>query len=283
MSEKNGGMPKKDEQKIKPNTELQAILTDPKKPAFAKYQELCIGSSNLWFLLKYEVIISLLGPLPGALGLLLRGKFFKTLLGRMGSNVMFGRNIVLRHPRKIHLGNNVIVEDNCVLDAKGKNNKGIFIGNNVTIGRNCVLSCKDGDLNIGDNTIININVFIQSVKRVDIGKDVGIGAYCYIIGGGDHIMTRTDIPIMAQGQVVKGITIEDNAAIGTGAKIKDGITIGRDAFIGAGAVVTKSIPEFSIAVGVPARVIRNRKTNNKIQVQEKSESRNKASKEDRDR
>ena len=283
MSEKNGGMPKKDQQKIKPNTELQAILTDPKKSAFAKYQELCIGSSNLWFLLKYEVIISLLGPLPGALGLLLRGKFFKTLLGRMGSNVMFGRNIVLRHPRKIHLGNNVIVEDNCVLDAKGKNNKGIFIGNNVTIGRNCVLSCKDGDLNIGDNTIININVFIQSVKRVDIGKDVGIGAYCYIIGAGDHIMTRTDIPIMAQGQIVKGITIEDNAAIGTGAKIKDGITIGRDAFIGAGAVVTKSIPEFSIAVGVPARVIRNRKTNNKIQVQEKSESRNKASKEDRDK
>ena len=272
MSQKTGGMPKKDEQKIKPNTELQALLTDPKKSAFAKYQELYVGSSNLWFLLKYELITSLFGPLPGALGLLLRGKFFKTLLGRMGSNVIFGRNIVLRHPRKIHLGNNVMVEDNCVLDAKGKNNKGIFIGNNVTIGRNCVLSCKDGDLNIGDNTIININTFIQSVKRVDIGKDVGIGAYCYIIGAGDHIMTRTDIPIMAQGQVVKGITIEDNAAIGTGAKIKDGITIGRDAFVGAGAVVTKSIPEFSIAVGVPARVIGNRKTNNKIQVQKESKT-----------
>jgi len=259
MSEKNGQVLKKDQRQIKPNTELQSILTDTKKSAFTKYQELCVGSSNLWFLLKYEVITSLLGPLPGALGLALRGKFFKTLLDRVGSNAVFGRNIVLRHPRKIHLGNNVIVEDNCVLDAKGKNNKGIFIGNNVTIGRNCVLSCKDGDLNIGDNTIININAYIQSAKRVDIGKDVGIGAYCYIIGAGDHIMTRTDIPIMAQGQIVKGITIEDNAAIGTGAKIKDGITIGRDAFIGAGAVVTKSIPEFSIAMGVPARVVKKRK------------------------
>jgi len=259
MSEKNEQVLKKDQRQIKPNTELQAILSDTKKSAFTKYQELCVGSSNLWFLLKYEMITSLLGPLPGALGLALRGKFFKTLLGRMGSNVMFGRNIVLRHPGKIHLGNNVIIEDNCVLDAKGKNNKGIFIGNNVTIGRNCVLSCKNGNLNIGDNTIININAFIQSAKRVDIGKDVGIGAYCYIIGAGDHIMTRTDIPIMAQGQIVKGITIEDNAAIGTGAKIKDGITIGRDAFIGAGAVVTKSIPEFSIAVGIPARVIKKRK------------------------
>jgi len=251
-------MQENDQQKIEYNTQLQAMLADAEKSAFAKYQELYIGSSNLWFLLKYEVITSLFGPLPGALGLALRRKFFKTLLGRAGSNIVFGRNVVLRHPQKIHLGNNVVIEDNCVLDAKGQNNKGIFIGDNVMIGRNCVLSCKNGDLNIGNNTIININALIQSAKRVDIGKNVGIGAYCYIIGAGDHIMTRTDIPIMAQGQTVKGITIEDNVAIGTGAKIKDGITIGRDAFIGAGAVVTKSIPEFTIAVGIPAKVIKKR-------------------------
>jgi len=259
MNGKGEEMQESDQEKIEWKTDLQAMLTDAKKSAFVKYQELYIGSSNLWFLLKYEVITSVFGPLPGALGLALRSKFFKTLLGRVGSNAVFGRNVVFRHPKKIHLGDNVIIEDNCVLDAKGKNNKGIFIGDNVTIGRNCVLSCKNGDLNIGNNTVININAFIQSGKRVDIGKNVGIGAYCYIMGAGDHIMTRTDIPIMAQGQIVKGITIEDNAAIGTGAKIKDGITIGRDAFIGAGAVVTKSIPEFSIAVGVPARVIKKRK------------------------
>ncbi len=259
MSEKNGQALKKNQRLIKPNTELQAILTDTKKSALAKYQELCIGSSNLWFLLKYELIISLLCPLPGALGLALRGKFFKTLLGRVGSNVVFGRNIVLRHPRKIHLGNNVIIEDNCVLDAKGKNNKGIFIGDNVIIGRNCGLSCKNGNLNIGDNTVININTFIQSGKKVNIGENVIISAFCYIIGAGDHIMTRTDIPIIAQGRTVKGIIIENNVVIGAGAKIKDGITIGRDAFIGAGAVVTKSIPEFSIAVGIPARVMKTRK------------------------
>lgn len=157
----------------------------------------------------------------------------------------------------------------------------MFIGDNVTIGRNCVLSCKNGDLYIGENTVININAFIQSGKRVDIGKNVGIGAYCYIIGAGDHAMTRTDIPIMSQEQIVKGITIEDSAVIGTGAKIKDGITIGRDVFIGAGAVVTKSILEFTIAVGMPARVIRTRKTNNKIQVQKKSKLRNRVNKEDR--
>ncbi len=238
---------------------VRAILVDAEKSALGKYQGVVIGSASLWFLIKYEVITGIFESLPGALGLMLRGVFFKTLLGKMGSGVVFGRNIVLRHPKKIYLGNNVIIEDNCVLDAKGESNKGIFIGDNVMIGRNSILSCKNGDINIGDNTIITLNSYIQSAKRVDIGKNVGIGAYCFIIGGGEHQMSRTDIPILVQGQIIRGITIEDNAMIGTGAKIKDGITIGRDAFIGAGAVVTESIPEFSIAVGVPAKVIKKRK------------------------
>jgi len=242
-----------------PKTELQTLLTDTKRPALGKYQHVVLGSSSIWFLIKYEIITGILGSLPGALGLMLRGVFFKSLLGKVGSGVIFGRNIVLRHPEKIYLGNNVVIEDNCVLDAKGESNRGIFIGDNVMIGRNSILSCKNGDLSIGDNTIITLNSYIQSGKRVDIGKNVGIGAYCFIIGGGDHEMNRTDIPILAQGQIIKSITIEDNAMIGTGAKIKHGVTIGRDAFIGAGAVVTKSIPEFSVAVGIPAKVIRKRK------------------------
>ena len=72
-------------------------------------------------------------------------------------------------------------------------------------------------------------------------------------------MSRTDIPALAQRLIVEDITIEDSAMIGTGSKIKGGVTIGRNAFIGAGAMVTKSIPEFSVAVGVPAKVIRKRK------------------------
>jgi len=259
MSKKGGKSHVPQEEIPQPKTELQAMLTDAKKSALEKYNNVVIGSSSIWFLVKYEIITGVLGSLPGALGLMLRGVFFKSLLGKVGSGVVFGRNVVLRHSQKIYLGNNVIIEDNCVIDAKGESNRGISIGNNVMIGRNSILSCKNGDLNIGDNTIITLNSYIQSAKRVDIGKNVGIGAYCFIIGGGEHEMSRTDIPILAQGQIIKGITIEDNAMIGTGAKVKDGITIGRDAFVGAGALVTKSIPEFSVAVGVPAKVIRKRK------------------------
>lgn len=252
-------MQERKEKKIQCKTELQALLTDTQRSAFKKYQDIVTGSPLLWDLIKYEIITGFLGPLPGALGLILRGVFFKNLLGKVGSNVVFGRNITLRHPRKIHLGNNVVIDDYVVLDAKGENNKGIFIGDNVTIGRYSIMSCKNGDLNIGDNVIIGSSSYIQSGKTVSIGKNVGIGAYCFIIGGGEHEISRTDIPALAQGLIVKDITIEDNAMIGTGSKIKGGVTIGRDAFIGAGAMVTKSIPEFSVAVGVPAKVIRKRK------------------------
>jgi len=137
------------QEEIQCKTELQAFLRDTHRSAFKKYQDLIIGSSSLLYLIKYEILTGFLAPLPGALGLMLRGVFFKSLLGKVGSNVVFGRNITLRHPQKIHLGDNVIIDDYVVLDAKGKNNKGIFIGNDVTIGRNSIISCKNGDLNIG--------------------------------------------------------------------------------------------------------------------------------------
>lgn len=240
-------------------TELQAALTDIKKSDLQKYQDLAIGSSSFFTLLKYELLTVVLGPLSGAIGLVLRKKFFQSLFGQVGRNVIFGKAITIRHPYKIYIGNNVVIDDYAVLDAKGTDNKGIVIGDNVMIGRNTVISCKNGNVTIGDNTNIAMNCFIQSAKEVRIGKNVLFAAYCYVIGGGDHQTARTDIPIIAQGQVVKGITIEDNCWIGAGVKVLDGVTIDRDSIIGTGAVVTRSVPEFSIAAGVPAKIFKNRK------------------------
>lgn len=239
-------------------TELQTALTDTEKSALQKYQEVVIGSRSLLGLLKYEVLTSLLGPLPGAAGLVLRKNFFKSFLGKVGQNVVFGKSVTIRHPHKIYIGSNVVIDDYAVLDAKGIHNNGILISDNVMIGRNTVISCKNGNIAIGDNTNIAMNCFIQSSKEVTIGKNVLFAAYCYVIGGGDHKTDRTDIPIIAQGQVVRGISIQDNCLLGAGVMIQDGVTIGRDSIVGTGAVVTKSIPEFSVAVGLPATVVRTR-------------------------
>ena len=90
-----------------------------------------------------------------------------------------------------------------------------------------------------------------------IGKNALVAAYTYFVGG-DHTANRTDIPVLFQPRTAKGVTIGDNVWFGAGVRVLDGITIGRDAIIGSNAVVTKDIPDFAIAVGVPAKVIKNR-------------------------
>ncbi|MCB0165122.1 MAG: acyltransferase [Anaerolineae bacterium] len=239
-------------------TALQAALTDSKKSALSKYQDVVIGSTSFFELLKFEFLTTVIGSLPGAAGLMLRKMLYKSMFGSIGRNVVIGRSVTIRHPRKIHLGDNVVIDDYAVLDAKGSTNQGIFIGDNVLIGRNSVISCKNGDIYIGDNTNIAMNCFVQSAKDVRIGKNILFAAYCYVIGGGDHMTDRIDIPILAQGQIVRGITIEDNCWLGAGVKVQDGASIGRDSIIGSGAVVTKDIPKFSIAVGIPAKVAKKR-------------------------
>ena len=241
----------------KETIEIQKELFDEKKSKLAKYQELVIGKSGIWMLLKYELIMLVASWLPGALGLLLRSKLYPLLLGSVGKNVTFGTNVVLRHPKKIHIGDNVVIDDNCVLDAKGQNNEGIRIGNGVFLGRNTILNCKNGNIFIGDNANFGFNCHIFAAGDVRVGRNALIAAYTYFVGG-DHTAERTDIPVLFQPRTAKGITIGDNVWFGAGVRVLDGVTIGRDAIIGSNAVVNKDIRDFAIAVGVPAKEIKNR-------------------------
>ncbi len=246
------------EQAAEGKTALQSALTDKKTSALKKYQQVVVGRSGLMKLLLMELITLFITPLPGALGLLLRSKIYPLMFASVGRKVVFGRSMTIRHPHKIHIGDNTVIDDYAVLDAKGEDNRGIRIGSNVMVGRSTVLSCKNGDISIGDNTNIAMNCFVQSAGDVHIGDFVLFGAYCYVIGGGDHKIDRIDIPIISQGQVVRGIRIEENCWLGGGVLVQDGAAIGRDSILGSGAVVRGHIPAYSIAAGVPARVIRSR-------------------------
>lgn len=240
-------------------TALQANMTSAEASPLKKYRDIAIGTNGLWALLKYELMVLLVAPLPGALGFFLRRALYPYFLGSVGRKVVIGKGVTIRHPKKIRLGDGVMIDDYAVLDAKGEANRGIAIGDNVLIGRNTVLSCKDGDLVIGEDTNIAINCVIQSGRDVRIGKNVLMAAFVYIVGGGGHRSSRTDIPIIQQGQLIRDVAIGDNAWVGADVTIMDGVTIGRDAIIGAGAVVTKDVPEFAVATGLPARVRRDRR------------------------
>jgi acetyltransferase-like isoleucine patch superfamily enzyme len=220
-----------------------------------------IGDKKMWNLIKYEIVMLLCNSAPGAIGFVLRKILYPFILGKTGRGVVFGRNMTIRHPAKIRIGDRCIIDDLVVLDAKGDNETGITIGNDCIIARNSVISCKGGVIEIGDYTNISLNCMIVSEKSVKIGRNNLWAAYCYIIGGGKHEFNRLDIPIMQQGSTVEGIIMEDDIWLGADVKIMDGCHIGQGAIIGASSLVTKDIPNYKIAAGSPARVLRDRSLN----------------------
>lgn len=130
---------------------------------------------------------------------------------------------------------------------------------------------------------VNIERFAYFGKDIHLGDNSGIGRKCHISGHtyiGDNVMMgpevivyeqnhnfdRVDIPMCQQGfQPVEPVHIGNDVWIGRRVIILPGVTIGDGCVIGAGAVVAKDIPPFSIAVGNPCRVIKNRKVNGTVE------------------
>ncbi|HXE80002.1 MAG TPA: acyltransferase [Vicinamibacterales bacterium] len=227
------------------------------RSAREKYQALVVGRPGWPALIAHELVTLASQSMPGAAGLVLRKVLYPLLLGACGRNVVFGQNVVLRHPHKIRIGDNVVIDDNCLLDAKGDTNAGIRIGSGVFIGRNTILSCKNGDIVLQDGANIGFNCEIFSASTVEIGAQTLMAAYGYVVGG-DHEPDDPDRPVLEQGRTSTGIRIGAGAWLGAGVKVLDGADIGDAAIIGAGAVVTRPVPTRAVAVGVPARVVRRR-------------------------
>ena len=235
----------------------QEQLFAPETSARRKYAALVVGRPDLASLIGYELIVTFTQSLPGALGLALRKALYPMLLGSCGRNVVFGQNVVIRHPHKIHIADNVVIDDNCLLDAKGETNAGIRISTGVFIGRNSILSCKNGDIEVGAAANIGFNCEVFSASRVTIGARTMLAAYSYVIGG-DHDRADPSKPALEQARTSAGVTVGEGVWLGAGAKVLDGVAIGDMAVIGAGAVVTADVPAQAVAVGIPARVVANR-------------------------
>lgn len=112
----------------------------------------------------------------------------------------------------------------------------VHVGSNTYINGAELITTGDSHIYIGDNCLVSYEV----VMRTDMHKhDLGI-------------------PIIEQGNDSDNITIGNNVWIGHGAYIMPGVSIGDNAIIGAKAVVTKDVPANSVAVGIPARIVKQR-------------------------
>ncbi len=223
----------------------------------AAYRDLVIGRPGWRALVRYELVMLLSQNVPGALGLWLRSKLYPCLLGACGRGVVFGKDVVLRHPHKIRVADGAVFDDHVVLDAKGRDNAGIEVGEGTFVGRNSILSCKNGDLTLGRRVNIGFHCEVFSGSRVTLGDDAMLAAYTYVVGGG-HDFDDPDRPASVQGRSSRGVEIGAGVWLGAGAKVLDGVTVGAGTIGGAGAVVTKNLPADVIAAGVPAKVVRER-------------------------
>ncbi|MCF8297657.1 MAG: acyltransferase [Saprospiraceae bacterium] len=115
-------------------------------------------------------------------------------------------------------------------------------------------------VNVGKGSKINRTVQIDDAypNLVTIGKNVWVTAGVMILcHQRDLAFYKIDKAVMNCPLITKQVIIEDGAHIGIGSIIMPGVTIGKGAIIGAGSVVTKDIPPYSVAAGVPAKVIKS--------------------------
>jgi acetyltransferase-like isoleucine patch superfamily enzyme len=139
----------------------------------------------------------------------------------------------------IHLGEGCIIGPYTTLSA-GVSPEQVLDGTVVTIGDRCVIGKGSG---------------VVGHRRIDIGDDVWTGHHVYITDA-NHGYVDPDLPVGKQFAAPRPVRIGSGSWLGHGALVLGGATIGEHVVVGAGAVVTGDLPEYSVAVGNPARVIR---------------------------
>jgi acetyltransferase-like isoleucine patch superfamily enzyme len=169
-----------------------------------------------------------------AVDAMMRRVLLHALCKRVGSGLQVGPGVVLKHPETMEFGD-------CV-----------FIGAQTMIqGR------FDGVCRIGSHVWIGPQAYFDA-RNLVLEDYVGWGPGAKILGS-VHTGIPSDEPIITTELVIKPVTVGFAADIGMNASILPGVHVGAHAIVGAGAVVTHDVPDYAIASGVPARVVRDRR------------------------
>lgn len=157
---------------------------------------------------------------------------------RCGKSYFFRTVSILNHAQ-ISIGNGCLFYDDVWLTAQKTG------------------GCK-GHIQIANDVVFSKSVIVSAAYDITIGSGVTIGSYSLIVDN-NHCFDDPDASVMDQGLSGKPVEIGDNAWIGGHTVVLPGVRIGRGAIVGAGSVVTKSVEDYQVVVGNPARPIGDRR------------------------
>jgi acetyltransferase-like isoleucine patch superfamily enzyme len=227
-----------------------------------KYAERQSGERSISKFIKQGFITTLFANFPTVVGSTLRGIVYRAILGKVGSLCFLEKNVRFNAPQRIFFGDRVIVGEGTTLSGgvreKDGNISEIRLGNDVRLSRYCVLKAGPGNITLGKNVCIGQFSWLDGTGGLEIGEYAAVASHVVIMSTNHNYQDRSSL-ISFQGKTHEKVVIGRDAWLGTHVVVLPGVTIGNGSVISAGAVVTKDIPEYSIAVGVPASVIGKRK------------------------
>ena len=189
----------------------------------------------------------------------LRLEYYRTKFKSMGENVYIGKGVTIVNPEFITVGNNVEIKNDVTLIARGEG--GITLSDGVRLQERVYLDTErvnDGYITIGKGVYIGTGTTLFGHKGLEIGDDCLL-AQNITLTPYSHIFDDPNSIIYSQGGHCEKVTIGKDVYIGMRAAVMYSGNIGDGSVIGAGSVVVKPIPPYSVAVGCPAKVIKERK------------------------
>jgi acetyltransferase-like isoleucine patch superfamily enzyme len=133
----------------------------------------------------------------------------------------------------------------------------VSLGRWSWIGHGCKVRAHEGEVSIGAKSVLGQECTISAYQHVSIGRECIIADRVMLIDF-DHGVVEVERPVREQGIYKRDVIVGHNVWIGYGACVLRGITIGNNAVVGTSAVVTGDVPDNAVVTGIPARIIRMR-------------------------
>ncbi len=187
------------------------------------------------------------GAIPGRSGIVMRQLYLSLRCRKWIEKLRLARHFEWTGIKNLSLGAGLRIAEDCRLLASGGK---IVLGNRVGLNSGTILDATpSGEIKLADNVIV--------------------GPRC-IFRACNHAFKDPHTPIMYQGHLSGQISVGEGTWIGAHCVLLPGVTVGKHVVIGAGAVVTGDIPDYAIAAGVPARVLKFREQDSKLLTNDKA-------------